>query len=185
VRKSCLAILSLLTAGFITAQSDISYNDMLKKTSEIVFSDSINVDVNSVEHIQLDTIILKAFFPTLYPPLVTKKSRPLEYFISGKITSHPYFDVLLVSTRRQNEDKSIFESVYLLTNRKDGSQINTLAVAIRRENGTIINTSATLFKDYKFLVKSRINSNGKDFGVIEEYRINEEGRFVHYPHWTK
>lgn len=109
----------------------------------------------------------------------------MEYFISGKITSHPNFDVLLVSTKKENDDNKFFEYVYLLTTRKDGSNISTLTVAIKREKGAIVYTSSWLYKDYSVMVATNIQSDGKTFGGRAEYRINEEGRFVHYPHWTK
>ena len=140
--RGLFCICLLFSSTYLQAQNVISYSDLLKRTKEISIQDSFFVDVSSVDHTILDTTTLKLFFQSIYPPLVTKKSKPMEYFISGKITTHPNFDMLLVTTRKKNEDDTFFESVYLLTNRKDGSNINTLAVAIKRDNGSQINTSA-------------------------------------------
>ena len=183
--KRLVSISLLLVPIYLFAQVEISYNDMLKRTREINIADSFFVDVTSVDHVALDTVTLNAFFQSIYPPLGPTKNKPMEYFISGKITSHPNFDVLLVSTKKENDDNKFFEYVYLLNNRKDGSNISTLTVAIKREKGAIVYTSSWLYKDYSVMVATNIQSDGKTFGGRAEYRINEEGRFVHYPHWTK
>ena len=140
--KNWATILLLFSSTFLFAQNEISYGDVLKKTREINITDSVLLDVGSMEHNILDTITLKTFFPSLYPPLVTKKSRPVEYYISGKITTHPYFDVLFVTTKKETDDNHLFQSVYLMTTRKDGSNISTLAVAIKRENDAVVNTNS-------------------------------------------
>lgn len=185
--KLLFSIILLFSSTFLMGQGGISYNDVLKRTREITIADSLFIDVASVEHVALDTPMLEAFFQAIYPPLGTgtKKSRPMEYFISGKITTHPNFDLLLVSTKKENDDNKYFEYVYLLTTRKDGSNISTLTIAIRREKDAVVNTSSWLFKDYRIFVATNIQSKGKTFGGLAEYRINEEGRFVHFPHWTK
>ena len=181
--KGLFCICLLFSSTLLQAQREVSYSDLLGRTKEITISDSFLVDVSTIDHILLDTTTLSLFFQSIYPPLVTKKSKPMEYYISGKITTHPNFDMLLVSTRKKSDDDTYFESVYLLTNRKDGSNINTLAVAIRRDNGAKVSTTSWLYKNYSVFVTTRINSKGQDFGGMSEYRINEDGRFVPYPHW--
>ena|SRR5688572_16136473 len=182
--KGLFCICLLLSSTLVQSQNEISYSDLLKRTREISIHDSFYVDVESVEHTLLDTNALKLFFYLIYPPLTTTNDSPMEYFISGKITVHPNFDMLLVTTRKKIEDKSLFEHVYLITSRKDGSNINTLGVAMRRIGGNNVNASAWLHKDFKVFVTTRINNiKGKEIGGLTEYRINEDGRFVHYPHW--
>jgi len=179
----------LFSSTLLSAQNDAGYADLLKRTREIVIRDSLMVDVNTVEHIVLDTIILKDYFQMFYPPLVTRKKSAMEYFISGKMTTNPNYNVLLVSTKKEEQgtdgNDEYSESVYLLTTKKDGSNISAIAIAIKREKGTIVNTSSWLHKDNRVFVTTRIDANGKTFGGLTEYRINEDGRFINYPHWTK
>jgi len=168
------------------AQNASDYNNLLRKTREIVIIDSILVEVNSVEHIVLDTNTLKNYFQMFYPPLTTRRSNAMEYFISGKITTHPNFNMLLVSTRKEEEEDDVYsESVYLLTTKKDGSNISAIAIASKREKNAIVNTSSWLHKDNRVFVTTRIDSKGKIFGGLSEYRINDAGMFINHPHWTK
>ena len=163
------------------AQNASDYNNLLKKTREIVITDSILVEVNSVEHIVLDTTTLKNYFQMFYPPMTTRRSFAMEYFISGKITTHPNYNLLLVSTRKEEETEDVYsESVYLLTTKKDGSNISAIAIASKREKNAIVNTSSWLHKDNRVFVTTRINSKGKIFGGLSEYRINDAGMFVHW-----
>ena len=184
--KILVCIFFLLTGTSIKAQNESDYTNLLKKTREIVIIDSILVDVNSIEHIVLDTNTLKNYFQMFYPPLTTRRSNAMEYFISGKITTHPNYNMLLVSTRKEEEEDDVYsESVYLLTTKKDGSNISAIAVAMRREKNAIVNTSSWLHKDNRVFVTTRIDSKGKIFGGLAEYRVNDDGIFINHPHWTK
>lgn len=183
--KVLFCICLLFSSTLLPAQKDLTYGDLLKKTKEINFTDSFLVETSSVEHTTLDTATLKTYFQFIYPPLNTKQNKSMEYFISGKITSNPYFDILFVSTKKENEDNTLFENVYLLTNKKDGSNISILAVAMKRERETIASSHSWIHKDNKILVSTNIISKERKIGGQSIYRINEEGRFVHYPHWTK
>ncbi|HEX6194067.1 MAG TPA: hypothetical protein VFZ42_16955 [Chitinophagaceae bacterium] len=176
----------LLCSTALLAQNEADYNNLLKKTKEIVIVDSILVEVTSVEHIVLDTNTLKNYFQMFYPPLTTRRSSAMEYYISGKITTNPNYNMLLVSTRKEEEEEDVYsESVYLLTTKKDGSNISAIAIATKREKNAIVNTSSWLHKDNRVFVTTRINSKGKLFGGLTEYRISEDGRFINHPHWTK
>ena len=84
IMKILACIFFLLSGPGLMAQNASDYNNLLKKTREIVITDSILVEVNSVEHIVLDTTTLKNYFQMFYPPMTTRRSFAMEYFISGK-----------------------------------------------------------------------------------------------------
>ena len=183
--KVLLPILLLVSMNSL-AQKAGTYAHLLGRTREIVIIDSIQVEAGNVDYVSLDTPTLKNFFQMIYPPILTNKSGPPEYYISGKITTHPNFDLLLVTTKKGTVEESVSESVYLLANRKDGSNINMLTVSIRRENkdATVI-AHSSISRDLKVLVTTKINSKGKYFSGLSEYRLTEDGRFMHYPHYNK
>lgn len=179
-----ICLLFLSTYSF--SQANLPYSEILKKTPEITITDSFLVKAESGNHVRLDTAILKAYFPSIYPPLHTADLGIIDYFISGKITIHPNFDILVVSTRRKQTNEELFESVYLITTKKDGTNISILNAAVKKSaeaNG--ISTQSWVHKDYKVMVSRKQNAQTKGLGFsTQKYRINDEGNFVYFPKWS-
>lgn len=183
--RSLLLIWLLSSSTFLFGQGPVTYNELLKRAREINLTDSFLVDVSTVDRVELDSVVLTMHFSSLYPPLETVQQAPMHYYFSGKLTSHPQFNLLLVSTRREQPGLPPYEAVYLLTTKKDGTHISSLSVATRKEKGTILEASAWLHKDFRVFVHTSMRAGDKIFTGRSEYRINEEGRFIYYPHWSK
>lgn len=179
-----ICLLFLSTYSF--SQANLPYSEILKKTREITITDSFLVQAESGNHAKLDTEILKVYFPSIYPPLHTADLGTIDYFFSGKITTHPNFDILVVSTRRKPSNEEVFESVYLITTKKDGTNISILNAAVKKDSETnAISTQSWLHKDYKVMVSRKLNAQTRGLGSsTQKYRINDEGRFVYFPKWT-
>ncbi len=180
--KALFCICLLFSSTFLRAQVGASYLDLLNKTSEITIVDSFLVETATVELTAIDTLTLLTFFQSIYPPLNAKGQNTTNYFISGKITSNPNFDMLLVTTRRETDDNGRYESVYLLTKKKDGSNISILSLALRREKESMLHSYAWMHKDNRIFVSTNVRSMDKISSGIMEYRISNDGFFEYYPH---
>ena len=180
-------ILILLSVAALNATSQKSYSEVLGMTKEIKVIDRLYLDIPNLDKTEIDAATAYKFFGKAY---VSNGDLPhdTKYYISGKITKHPDFDLLFLYA-----EKSIFDTLknfelLLLTTRKDGTQISMIEAASYHyyiRNGKIqFNKSRSyLYRGFKIKQENEISVMNKKHKT--EYRINDYGVFVFYPNYAK
>jgi hypothetical protein len=173
----------LMLCVTINATSQKNHTQVLNMTKEIKIIDRVYLDIPNLDKTELDNITAHRFFKNLYG---TNNPLPVDtkYYISGKITKHPDFDLLLLYSEKHPSDSLNDFNLLLLTTRKDGSYISSLDAAsdihFMRNNKMQSNRIRSyLYSDMRIKQENEISAMNRKFQM--EYRINEYGVFVSYP----
>jgi len=176
-------ILILLFGASLKATSQKSYSEILNMTKEIKVIDRLYLDIPNLDKTEIDVATAYKFFGKAY---VTNGELPhdAKYYISGKITKHPDFDLLFLYAEKKSLDTLKNFELLLLTTRKDGTQISMIEAASYHHyirNGKIqFNKSCSyLYRSLKIKQENEISVMNKKHEA--EYRINDYGVFVFYP----
>ena len=176
-------ILILLFGASLKATSQKSYSEILNMTKEIKVVDRLYLDIPNLDKTEIDVATAYKFFGKAY---VTNGELPhdAKYYISGKITKHPDFDLLFLYAEKKALDTLKNFELLLLTTRKDGTQISMIEAASYHHyirNGKIqFNKSCSyLYRSLKIKQENEISVMNKKHEA--EYRINDYGVFVFYP----
>ena len=174
----CFVILRLTTA----AQDGSDYDNLHHTTDEVQFSDSLQINAAVFQKKPLDSITVKKWFSNLFSGTAKNRLKNRNYYLTGKITSNEYFDLLILQEEKKRSDSSSVQVVYLITCKKDGTYIASLEAAIAgiRKKYTY-NTFTWLFKDNKIVLTSKMAVNGKSYDDLMNYKITNKGRFILYP----
>jgi len=179
-------IFILLFFASIDARSQKSYTEILNMTKEIKVIDRLYLDISNLDKTELDEATAHKFFKNFFG--TSSLPKDFKYYISGKITRSPDFDILFLYTEKKTTDTLKNFNLLLLTTRKDGTQISTLDVASDhyyfRNNKPLFNkTRSYLYSDFKVKQENEISAMNKKYEA--EYRINNYGVFVFYPNYSK
>ena len=174
----CLFFSWLTTA----AQDGLEYADLQITTEEVWLSDSLQINATVFQKNPLDSITVKKWFSNLFSGTAKNRLKNRNYYLTGKITSNEYFDLLILQEEKKRSDSSSVQVVYLITCKKDGTYIASLEAAIAgiRKKYTY-NTFTWLFKDNKIVLTSKMAVNGKSYDDLMNYKITNKGRFILYP----
>ena len=174
----CLFFSWLTTA----AQDGLEYADLQITTEEVWLSDSLQINATVFQKNPLDSITVKKWFSNLFSGTAKNRLKNRNYYLTGKITSNEYFDLLILQEEKKRSDSSSVQVVYLITCKKDGTYIASLEAAIAgvRKKSTY-NTFTWLLKDNKIVLTSKMTVNGKSYDDLMNYKITNKGRFILYP----
>ena len=174
----CLFFSWLTTA----AQDGLEYADLQITTEEVWLSDSLQINATVFQKNPLDSITVKKWFSNLFSGTAKNRLKNRNYYLTGKITSNEYFDLLILQEEKKRSDSSSVQVVYLITCKKDGTYIASLEAAIAgiRKKSTY-NTFTWLLKDNKIVLISKMTVNGKSYDDLMNYKITNKGRFILYP----
>ena len=111
-----------------------------------------------------------------------------KYYVAGKITKHPDFDLLFLYAEKNKTDSITNFNLSLLTTRKDGSYISVLDAAsdnhyVRNNKSQSHKARSYLYSDFKIKQENERSVFDRTFEL--EYRINDYGVFVFYPNYSK
>jgi len=180
-------ILILLSGATLNATSQKSYPEILSMTKEIKIIDRLYLDLTNLNKTELDEATAFKLFKRMYG---NNGSLPKgnKYYVVGKITKHPDFDLLFLYAEENRIDSVINFNLSLLTTRKDGSYISILDAAsddhyVRKNKPEFHKTRSYLYSDFKIRQENELSVLGRKFEI--EYKINDYGVFVSYPGYTK
>src|SRR6478735_3281863 len=180
-------ILILLFGASVKATSQKSYSEILNMTKEIKIIDRLYLDLTNLNKTELDEATAFKLFKRMYG---NNGSLPKgnKYYVVGKITKHPDFDLLFLYAEENRIDSVINFNLSLLTTRKDGSYISILDAAsddhyVRKNKPEFHKTRSYLYSDFKIRQENELSVLGRKFEI--EYKINDYGVFVSYPGYTK
>lgn len=160
-------------------QDTTAYTKLLQSIAELKLTDSIKIDAGSSDEKLLDSSCVKKWFSRLLPTGSNNRLKNRSYCLTGKITSHPNFDLLLVQEEKKRGDTASVQVVYLVSTKKDGAYISSLEVAVNgNRKRSFYNISSWLYKDYQIVQDNQIIVNEKSYGDMSYYKINGGGRFI-------
>lgn len=164
---------------FAKSQDSTTYTNLLQSVSELRLTDSVQINAGQGEMKLLDTNSVKKWFSRLLPSGSNNRLKNRSYCLTGKITSHSNFDLLLVQEQKQKDDTASVQVVYLVSTKKDGTYISSLEVAVTGiRKRSFYNISSRLYKDYQIVQDNQIIVNEKSYGDMSYYKINGGGRFI-------
>ena len=107
-----------------------------------------------------------------------------KYYISGKITKHPDFDLLFLYAEKNTTDTLKNFDLLLVTTKKDGTQISMMEAAsdhyfIRNNKLQFNKTRSYLYNGFKIKQQNELSAFNKK--IDAEYKINDYGMIVFYP----
>ena len=180
-------ILILLFGASLNAVAQKSHSEILNMTKEIKIIDRLYLDLANLEKKEIDQATAYKLFKRMYG---NNSSLPgdTKYYVAGKITKHPDFDLLFLYAEENKTDSFLNFNLSLLTTRKDGAYISVLDAAsddyyVRKNKPEFHKTRSYLYSDYKIRQENEFSFLGRKFEM--EYKINDYGVFVSYPNYTK
>ncbi len=180
--KRLIALCLVFSWLTTTAQDGLVYADLQNKTDEVQLSDSLQINAELFQKNPLDSITVKKWFSNLFSGAGKNRLKNRNYYLTGKITSNEFFDLLVLQEEKKRSDSSSVQVVYLITYKKDGTYIASIVAAIAGiRKKSIYNTFSWLYKDNKIVLISKMTVNGKSYDDLMNYKINTRGRFILYP----
>lgn len=175
----CIAVFSCLG---VQAQDSVRYSYLLQSTEELILSDSIQINVSPIQKKRLDTLAVKKWFSPLLGTINNNRLKNRNYYLTGKITANPNFDLLILMEEKKRSDSSSGQVIYLVSTKKDGTYISSLQAAIAgSKKKSSYNTYSCLYKNNKLVLNSKMTINEKVYADLTNYKINGTGRFILYP----
>ena len=177
-------VLILIILASFNASSQKSYRDVLNMTKEIKIIDRLYLDTTNLNKTELDKLTAHKYFRRIYGNTEQLPDNN-KYYICGKITTHPDFDILFLYTENKSLDSSRNFNLVLLTIRKDGdTYISMVDVAhdnyYRRDDKLQFRkTRSYLYNDFKIKQETEVSVYNKKYQL--EYKINDYGMVVAYP----
>ena len=180
-------ILILLSVAALNATSQKSHSEILNMTKEIKIIDRLYLDLTNLEKKEIDEATAHKLFKRMYGN-ISSLPHDTKYYIAGKITRNPDFDLLFLYAEENKTDSVLNFNLTLLTTRKDGAYISVLDAAsdnyyVRKNKPAFHKTRSYLYSDFKIRQENELSFFGRKFEM--EYRINDYGVFVSYPSYTK
>ncbi|MEO7394929.1 MAG: hypothetical protein ABIU11_08270, partial [Chitinophagaceae bacterium] len=158
------------------AQNDTTYNGLLNSTKEINITDSISINKNQWLALRLDTNLVKKWFRQILPSTPNNRLKNRAYYLAGKITSNPIFNILVVLEEKRQTDSTNSRIVYLFTTKKDGTYISSLeTIVIGNRKKSIFSTASWLYWDNRIVQDYKITLNQKIYADLRKYKLNKTG----------
>ena len=178
-----LFIKILLLCSSLGAVSQKSHTDILNMTKEIKIIERLYIDTPNLDKTELDEATAHKYFRKLYGGS-SSLPHDTKYYISGKITRHPDFDLLFLYAEKNTTDTLRNFDLLLVTTTKDGTQISMMEAAsdhyfIRNNRMHHNKTRSYLYKGFKIKQENQLSALNKK--IDAEYRINDYGMIVFYP----
>lgn len=177
----------LLFAASLNTTAQKSHAEILNMTKEIKIIDRLYLNMTNLDKKEIDQATAYNLFKRIYG---NTNSIPddMKYYLAGKITTDPGFDLLFLYAEGKETDSVINFNLVLLTTRKDGSYISILDAAsndyyMRNNKPQYHKNRSYLYSDLKIKQETEISAFNRKFEL--EYRINDYGVFVSYPNYTK
>ena len=177
----------LLFASSLNLSAQKSHAEILNMTKEIKIIDRLYLNIANLDKKEIDQATAYKLFKRIYG---NTNSIPddMKYYLAGKITTDPGFDLLFLYAENTKPDTVINYNLALLTTRKDGSYISILDAAsddyyVRNNKPQYHKNRSYLYSDFKIKQETEISAYNRKFEL--EYRINDYGVFVSYPNYTK
>ena len=183
--KYCILI--LLFGASINATAQKSHSEILNMTKEIKIIDRLYLDLTNLEKKEIDEATAYKLFRRMYGN-ISSLPGDTKYYIAGKITRNPDFDLLFLYAEENKTDSITNFNLSLLTTRKDGSYISVIDAAsdnyyVHNNKPQFNKVRSYLYRDFKVKQENEVSSLGRKFEM--EYKINDYGVFVSYPGYTK
>ena len=167
----------------LKATSQKSHSEILNMTKEIKIIDRLYLDLTNLDKKEIDQATACKLFKRMYG---NNGSLPgnTKYYIAGKITRNPDFDLLFLYAEENKTDSVTNFNLSLLTTRKDGSYVSVLDAAsdiyyVRKNKTEFHKTRSYLYSDFKIRQENEISTPDRKYEM--EYKINDYGVFVFYP----
>ena len=176
-------VLMLLLWASLSAVSQKTHSEILNMTKEIKIVDRLYLDTPNLDKTELDEATAHKFFRNLYGGGSTSP-HDTKYYISGKITKHPDFDLLLLYAEKNTTDTLKNFDLLLVTTKKDGTHISMMEAAsdhyfIRNNKMQLNKTRSYLYKGFTIKQENELSVFNKK--IDAEYKINDYGMIVFYP----
>jgi hypothetical protein len=180
-------ILILLFVTSLNATAQKSHSDILNMAKEVKIIDRLYLDLANLEKKEIDEATAYKLFRRMYGN-ISSLPDDTKYYIAGKITRNPDFDLLFLYAEKNKTDSVLNFNLSLLTTRKDGAYISVLDAAsddhyVRQNKPAFHKTRSYLYSDFRIRQENELSFFGRKFEM--EYRINDYGVFVSYPNYTK
>lgn len=170
-------LILLIACRSSSPKPPLSFNDVLKNTNEIVFHDSLLLDFSSLSKKPLDTLTGKKYWQIIYDS--TKEMiYNADFFLAGKITSHPKLNILLLGIERSADDfegsHGISQEIFLIVLDKKGNYKYSRDVSSywdRKENNKITyseKSNSLLGKDFRLMSYKKLWTMN-DTIILSEY----------------
>ncbi len=177
--KRLLLFIYFFSCIIVQGQDSIGYTNLLHSVAELKITDSLKINAEQTDLHLLDSLSVKKWFSRLLPSGTNNRLKNRSYCLTGKMTSHPNFDLLLVQEQKKKDDTSSVQVVYLVSTKKDGTYISSLEVAVNgNRKRSFYNITSWIYKDYQIVQDNQIIVNEKAYGDMSYYKINGGGRFI-------
>jgi hypothetical protein len=176
-------IFILLFFASINATSQKSHAEILNMTKEIKVIDRLYLDITNLDKTELDEATARKLFKRIYGNTGSLPGNT-KFYIAGKITKHPDFDLLFLYAEENKTDSGANFNLSLLTTRKDGSYVSVIDGAsdnyfVRNNKAQFNKVRSYLYSDFRIKQENEISSMGRKYDM--EYKINDYGMIVFYP----
>ena len=177
----------MLFIASLKATSQKSHSEILNMTKEIKIIDRVYLDLANLDKKEIDEATAYKLFKRMYGN-ISALPNDTKYYIAGKITRSPDFDLLFLYAEENKTDNDLNFNLTLLTTRKDGAYISVLDAAsdnhyVRKNKPEFHKTRSYLYSDFKIRQENELSVFGRKFEM--EYKINDYGVFVSYPNYKK
>ena len=177
----------MLFVASLKATSQKSHSEILNMTKEIKIIDRVYLDLANLDKKEIDEATAYKLFKRMYGN-ISALPNDTKYYIAGKITRSPDFDLLFLYAEENKTDNDLNFNLTLLTTRKDGAYISVLDAAsdnhyVRKNKPEFHKTRSYLYSDFKIRQENELSVFGRKFEM--EYKINDYGVFVSYPNYKK
>ena len=172
--KKLVLILLLSHCHLLNAQTDSSYQLLLKNISEVKLTDSLLLNAIELQAEPLDTFSIKKWFALALSTNNNNRLKNRNY--------NNNFDLLVVVEQKMKADVTGTQVVYLVSTKKNGSYISSLEVAVAgTKNNSNFNTTSLLYKDNKLKLDRKFVANDSSYADVNVYKITKNGRFLLAP----
>jgi hypothetical protein len=165
----------------------ISFKDALKITKEVVIRDSLLIDCSLINKKPIDSTTGKKYWEIIYNSEKWMIYNA-EYFIAGKITSHPKINILLFFIERASnpisKSEGISQELFFIILDKRGNFKNKHTISsyleIKRNNDTldIEKINAWLYKDFRIMQSEYIDPRFEKYSYPQNYTFDKNGNFT-------
>jgi hypothetical protein len=174
-----LLLFLLLLSSKSWAQTDSSFARLLASVNDIEIKDSLPLTTENWTLQRIDSNDVKKWFRAIIGTGINNRLKNRSYFLAGKISSHPSFDILFILEEKKKSDS--VQVMHLITTKNSGQYISSLEVAVNgNKRQSVYNTSSTLFPDFTLRKNELMTIGDKSLLNIENYRITDNGRFMLY-----
>jgi hypothetical protein len=161
------------------SQTDSSFARFLASANEMEIKDSLPLTTDNWDLQRIDSNDVKKWFRAIIGSGINNRLKNRSYFLAGKISSHPGFDIIFILEEKKKSDS--VQVMHLITTKNSGQYISSLEVAVNgSKRQSVYNTSSTLFPDFTLRKNELMSFGDKSLLNIKNYRITDNGRFMLY-----